>query len=83
MPAPAFRCDRCVDRVARCKSCRERRAESVRATRARKRAAGICLQCPRFALPGQVRCEVHRRENNQLSGESHHAAVVERGGRTR
>lgn len=69
-----YRCERCTGHVNRCKSCRARRAAAVRATRAAKRADGICLQCRRKAVAGQILCAVHRKMNNTLSAAAHAAA---------
>lgn len=72
MPRTApYRCDLCVDQAQRCISCRARRAAALKLSRLRKREAGLCVECHRKAVAGQIRCRKHRRLNNLLSAASH------------
>jgi hypothetical protein len=47
----------------RCVSCRAAHAAMRRAYLDRRRAAGICLECPAPVVPGTQRCPIHTEAN--------------------
>jgi hypothetical protein len=67
----SYRCDACRHRTARCDACREARAAYKRDLRAKKRAAGLCIECAEPAIEGQTRCVVHEARNRKSSKVAH------------
>ncbi len=56
---------------------RQRSAEESRIQRLKRKMAGLCIECPRPAFPGQARCELHREKHRARAERNRKAWVAE------